>query len=258
MRVPEFFSLLSLSVMQSRLGALTLWGRSRAADSTGFVIPELEIQLDAGVIVSSAKPKVVLISHSHADHSFRTTHLTSRTVVPTFFVPRGLEPFFHRFIRAASELSGNTTELEWEENCKLVGVEPNDTFLLPHKRDFRVRVFEMDHSVKTVGFGLSKVKQKLKAEFAGLRGDAIGKLRQEGVAVTEELEEKLFVFCGDTTPKCFEISPDLLTYPIVIVECSFLFEEDAKKAADSKHTLWKDLKVCWCFFLFRSTILIDV
>jgi hypothetical protein len=80
------------------------------------------------------------------------------------------------------------------------------------------------------------------AEYSGLRGDAIGKLRQEGVQVTEEREENLFVFCGDTTTECFVKSPQILKYPVVIVECSFLLEEEAQKAADSKHTLWRDLK----------------
>jgi hypothetical protein len=67
-----------------------------------------------------------------------------------------------------------------------------------------------------------------------LKGDAIRKLKEQNVAVTEEVEEMCFVFCGDTTTVCFDKSPMLLRYPIVIVECSFLFDEDKKKAAESK------------------------
>ncbi len=44
---------------------LTLIGRSRAADSTGFVVPELGMALDAGVVVGT-KPTTVLLSHTHA------------------------------------------------------------------------------------------------------------------------------------------------------------------------------------------------
>jgi glyoxylase-like metal-dependent hydrolase (beta-lactamase superfamily II) len=127
---------------------LTLWGRSRAADATGFVVPELNIMFDAGLIVSSAKPQCVLITHSHFDHAHRVTHLTSRQVVPSFFVPKGLEPFFERYIRTSAELSGNSQDLQWEANCKLVGVDSGDTFLLQHKREFRVRVFEMVFGTK--------------------------------------------------------------------------------------------------------------
>ncbi len=217
---------------------ITLWGRSRAADSTAFVVPELGFQFDAGAIISSAKPRYVFITHTHADHCFRVTHLTSRQVVPTFFVPAGLEPLVMKFVLAGAQLSGNSEHLDWEKNCEIRGVAHGETFLL---KNIRVRVAAMDHSVATVGFGISRVKSKLRDEFKHLSGPEIARLRKER-DVTEELEERLFFFCGDTTPAVFAKSEWILSYPVVVTECSFLFEEDEDKAAQSKHTLWRDLR----------------
>ncbi len=222
-------------------GGCTLWGRSRAADSTSFVVPELGVQFDAGAIISSAKPTVVFITHTHADHCFRVTHLTSRQVVPTFFVPAGLEGLVMKFIASGAQLSGNTENLEWEKNCEIRGVSDGDSFVLEKHRNIRVRVAAMDHSVATVGFGISRIRSKLKDAFKELKGAEIAKLRQSGVEITDEIEEKIFFFCGDTTPQIFVRNALLLTYAAVVCECSFLFDEDEKKAASSKHTLWRDL-----------------
>ena len=48
----------------------TLFGHSRAADSTSFFIPELALGLDAGpgAPVHPGKPTLVLITHGHSDH----------------------------------------------------------------------------------------------------------------------------------------------------------------------------------------------
>lgn len=47
----------------------TLKGHSRAAEKTGFIIPEIGLFLDAGQ-QTYFEPKVILITHSHSDHSF--------------------------------------------------------------------------------------------------------------------------------------------------------------------------------------------
>lgn len=164
--------------------------------------------------------------------------------VPNIYVPEKLVYTVRKYILSAVELSGNVLEgekIEYEKNMELVGVKSGDTFLI-NKNAIRVRVFEMDHSVSCVGFGFSKVRSKLKEQYKGLKGSDIANLRKEGVEISEELEERVFVFCGDTTHLLFEKVKDILLYPIVVVECSFIREEEEEKAKESKHMLWKNLK----------------
>jgi ribonuclease Z len=164
--------------------------------------------------------------------------------VPDFFCPEPTVPLVTAFIRAGVVLSGHDTnnEIVFEANCVMHGVAPGESFHLKKYRDIKIRVFAMHHSVPCVGYGFSKTKTKLKKEYADLKGQEIGKLRKDGVEVSEEFEERLFVFCGDTTSKVFELSPEILQYQIVIIECSFFKEEERAKAKKSHHILWQDLK----------------
>ncbi len=234
--------------MRCSLGAgLTLWGRSRAADATAFVVPELQLGLDGGCVIASAKLATVLLTHTHADHCFRVTHLTSRQKPPDILAPRALLPHVQRFIDAGVLLSGCVMDDEsmvFDKSCNLIGVAGGDTMVLRANREIRVRVFAMEHSVPCVGYGVSRVRSKLAARFRHLSGPEIAVLRKAdpALSVLQEVEERLFVFCGDTTPEVFATCPELLLYPVVIVECSFINDCDRAKAAQSKHTLWSDLR----------------
>jgi len=51
--------------------------------------------------------------------------------------------------------------------------------------------------------------------------------------------QKKFVFLGDTTHHVFEQDPDILSYPVVIVECSFLYAEQMDLALSKGHICWE-------------------
>lgn len=234
--------------MKCSLGpGLTLWGRSRAADATAFVVPELQLGLDGGCVIASAKLGTVLLTHTHADHCFRVTHLTSRQKVPDIVAPRALLANVQRFIDAGVLLSGcvlDGDETHFGKNCTLIGVAGGETLTLRGNREMRVRVFDMQHSVPCVGYGVSRVRSKLAAAHRHLSGPEIAALRRASpqTSLTEDVEERLFVFCGDTTAEVFATCPELLCYPVVVVECSFIDDGDRAKAAQSRHTLWSDLR----------------
>lgn len=50
------------------IAKLTLIGRSRAADATGFYIPELCFALDAGAVACDQFGYHIFITHTHTDH----------------------------------------------------------------------------------------------------------------------------------------------------------------------------------------------
>ena len=203
------------SSMTCSLGAgLSLWGRSRAADSTAFIVPELGLALDAGAIISSAKPHTVLVTHSHADHCFRLTHLWSRDKVPDIYVPEESLKFVLKYVDTCVELSSCSDTFEMQPNCKVIGVNSGELISLRKDKSILIEVFEMTHSVPCRGFGVSRIKKKLKTEFKSLAGKEIADLRRRGVEVMEETRYPLFVFCGDTTSRVFEISPSILAYPV--------------------------------------------
>jgi ribonuclease Z len=79
-----------------------------------------------------------------------------------------------------------------------------------------------------------------------MTGGEFGKLmalrRREGVAVDQEVRRPLFAFLGDTHVNVFERNPWLLTYPVVITECTYLYDTELERADRVGHIVWSSLK----------------
>ncbi len=224
----------------------TFVGRSRAADVTALFVPELSIGLDVGenFFGGTGVHEACFITHAHADHAFGCGRCVSRRRQPRFFIPAQYVALLDNFLLRGQELTNGEPfadpDKDFECNHKTIGVSPGDTFEL--NQTISVRVFEMTHSQPCCGFGFFERKRKLKAEFRDLPGKEIAALRATGVDVSDTIEEPLFVFCGDTTAEMFDKSPAVLEFSVVIVECTFIDEEDYLQAQKTKHMHWRDLK----------------
>jgi len=230
------------------IGRYTLIGRSRAADATSLFIPELDMLLDCGCLVTVIRPLYIFITHSHSDHCLDITRLVSKSRPPQVYLPiSAVEPMKDfigkcQILRAAGRIDPNPKQ--WIPNYELIGVKPDD--LLPFRKTMKVRVFDMDHSVPCCGYGFYECRQKLKKEYEHLTSKDIGNMRRENKALelTEERLFPLFAFMGDTTAIIFEkYQIELFQFPLIIIECSFIDnEQHAERASDVKHIIWDDLQ----------------
>lgn len=73
-------------------------------------------------------------------------------------------------------------------------------------------------------------------------GHEIKKLRDQGIKITYNLHNKLFVFLGDTTEKVFVDYPQITAYPCIIVECTFIDPNHLETSRDKKHVHWLNIK----------------
>ena len=228
----------------SSIGSYTLIGRSRAADATSLFIPELDILLDCGCLVTSGRPSHVFITHCHSDHVIDVNRVVSRRCPPKVFLPQSAVEDMHNFIYYGLVLraSGRCTINQNDplNNCQLIGVQPDDVFNF--QKTMKVRVFDMDHSVTCYGYGFYDCRQKLKKEYQHLTSKEIGDLRRadKTLQLTEERLVPLFVFMGDTARAVFDRYPtELFQFPVIIVECSFIDnEQHEERASDVKHLIW--------------------
>src|SRR5690606_14346440 len=115
-----------------------------------------------------------------------------------------------------------------------------------HFMHFKAKVFQCFHKVPCIGYAFSERKKKLKQEYVGLPGKELGKLRKDGVQIDEEINRPLFAYVGDTNTTVFEENPWLFDYPVIITECTFLYDEEGgddlvDKAAKDGHTHWEVL-----------------
>lgn len=225
----------------------SLVGYSRAADSTFLYIPELKMCFDAGECWGR-RPDNILLSHSHRDHSKETAWMVSRdTDKPVFCaLPRQMIPYQENFLIARKELGCSAPyDLSLKPHYIFHGVEAGDHFTINNGLH-HVEVFKAFHPVPSVGFGVFEKRKKLKPEYIGLPGKEIGALRKKGVEINHEIKVPLVAYSGDTDIHFFDgiQGKRILTYPTIIVECTFLGrdKDEMERASKVQHMAWKQLR----------------
>ena len=160
--------------------------------------------------------------------------------------PAQAESYLRQYIAALFEVNALSSEVgtssrtwyEWHgyDSPTSVRVELNKSL-------FRVDVILCDHSIPTLSYCFSTLKQKLKEEYVGYSGKEIAALRRSGVEVTREVCSPAFAFICDTSIAVLQTYPHILpSYPLVIIECTFLYPEELDNAIATKHIHWTQLK----------------
>lgn len=237
-------SLTTIKILDNRL---TLTGSSRAAGATGIYVPEMNLMLDAGMVVTTSKFPRLFVTHSHSDHSYQIPYMYSAasTVPLDIYVPQASVPHFDRYLISAQLLNDHGDEKTVSTCSKrysLHGVSEQE--IIDLDGSYRVEAFRCHHTVPCLGYAFYEKRSKLKVEYAQLNGKQIQELKKQGTDVTEQLYVPLFAFLGDTTPAVFASgshSAQLLLdrMPVVICECTFL---DGEQSDDKGHTHWSGIR----------------
>ncbi|KAJ6265036.1 hypothetical protein Dda_1191 [Drechslerella dactyloides] len=82
-----------------------LIGCSRAAWHTSFLVPSLNLVLDAGLIIDNSRPQNVFITHGHSDHSYHVLTYCRRIAVPDIYVPAQTAKFLDDYIMSGKCLN---------------------------------------------------------------------------------------------------------------------------------------------------------
>ncbi|KAF3074266.1 Ribonuclease Z [Trichoderma lentiforme] len=252
---------------------LVLTGRSRAAWHTSFVIPSLNLLLDAGLVVNNQRPKHIFLTHGHSDHTLLAPAFVKRDDPPDIFCPiemrtafdnfvlaktilnlggeigpedadiRGL-PIDDRIVARSEELGRTPSSTAFLNTHFTHGLRPGDVVPLRRAQGITATAFHCDHQVPCLGYVFSKTTQRLKPEFASLPGSELQALRKAGTELTAPHTTPIFAFLGDTTAQTLAAEPSWLKegIPVVITECSFLYEEHEAQGIKTKHTSWRDLE----------------
>lgn len=225
----------------------TIIGFSVAALRTNFYIKELNIMFDGG-LSSNYSPSHVFITHLHTDHIAN---------VPWHFVPgepRNVQIYVPQFtavrmkpfLEASHPYQGQNDALgEKSQNhdaYKIIEVE--DKINVPIEIKGKKHILEIIrcyHTVRCTSYGLIEIKTKLKQEYLGLKGAEIKELRQQGVELTEQILKPYFLYIGDTSKEILK-DERLKKYSTIMIECTFIDDEEEERATLTEHMHWKHLE----------------
>ncbi|KAK4106315.1 hypothetical protein N658DRAFT_460765 [Parathielavia hyrcaniae] len=84
---------------------LTLTGRSRAAWHTSFIIPQLNLLLDAGLCFNNLRPKHIFLTHGHSDHTLLTPTFIKRSDPPDIYCPAEMKDALDNYLNAKTMLN---------------------------------------------------------------------------------------------------------------------------------------------------------
>jgi ribonuclease Z len=231
----------------------TIKGFSVAALRTNFYIKELNIMLDAG-ISSPYGAEHIFVTHGHADHCanlpFQIYSKKENKKIQVYS-PKQTTNYIKSFIQSAYILSSDCDigslnikddELYLYSYYDNVSVCPGDKFDINiKKKPYTVEVIQCYHSVPCVGYGFSEKRMKLKDEYKNLNGKDIQELRKKGVEVSSEVELPFFLFLGDTNKEILK-NEDIKKYKTIMIECTFLYDDDLNQADKTFHIHWRHIE----------------
>lgn len=231
-------------VLKIKDGELTLIGFSVAALRTNFYIKELNVMFDAG-LSSNYSPSTIFITHLHTDHIANTSYHFNPADKKNLqvYVPKNLKKQMELFIEAGHPYEGDFTSAGLDGAYTVLEVEPKQKFPIKIKeKQYFLEIFECFHTVKCVGYGLIDIKKKLKKEYLGLKGQEIKKLREKGFEINETVEMPFFLYIGDTSKEVLlNQQEQIKKYQTVMIECTFINDEDESRANLTKHIHWNHI-----------------
>lgn len=236
---------------------VTLKGYSVAALRTNFYIKELGIMLDAGLSSPNMTINHLFITHPHSDHIANLPfHIYSYKPPDKIqiYIPKGIENHVKDYIESAYLLSSHTfiedlnikrEKLFLYDFFDLINVEPG--MIIPiviKKKKYKAEIFKCYHNVPCVGYGITEIRTKLKEEFKDKTHQEIVELRKQGIAINYEADYKLFCYLGDTSKEIFtgDEWEKITQYKTIIIECTFILDEDLDQSNKTHHIHWKSLE----------------
>jgi ribonuclease Z len=180
------------------ISGVTLEGFAQGGWQTAIYCPEARCIFDMGVMLPVTVENYFL-THGHPDHSSALPYIVARRSiqdaqrVAKIHVPEQLAAAVRSLIDGADVLYGGR---RGKAKAEVVPMKIGDAVQL--KGGITVRAVRTFHDAPACGWAVEQTTRKLKPEFVGMEGAEIGRLRQNGVEVTDDVTGTILMVPGDT------------------------------------------------------------
>lgn len=228
-------------------------GYSRCREATGFYCPELDMAFDAGVPTNDL-PQYICLTHLHADHTAALYRLIcNNNKNPIIFIPDNEK--FHSLLEQMLRSIFNATKFYHPKSKRAIKPEkyPYEIIKLTNEKPFLfkttnnceyyIEVLPAYHGVTAISFGIFEKRRRCRPEYNGLSAEEYVNLKKNNVDIYEYYEKLMMCYLSDTSKRILSDSKfnRILQYPTIIIECTFLADEDLSQAKKKNHLHWKHL-----------------
>ena len=112
---------------------------------------------------------------------------------------------------------------------------------IPIKNGYTMQMVEANHRLECYGAMITHRKNKLKAEYADRSKNEIIEAKKNGRQINNEITTDLFAYSADTDIKILEMNPTLYECKNLILECTFLEDDELDSARKTQHTHINDI-----------------
>lgn len=219
------------------LGGLEVQGFSISGLATWFLVPQWRLCFDMGDCpIEAVRMNHVFLTHAHGDHArLLLRHHSLRGMLnmkpAEYFVPHELVAGVKGLTYAWADLEGYTRDPDFIPGLKGIA-SGGEVELNPQ---LSVTAFAVDHTVLSLGYTVWERRKKLLPELVGLPGAEIAARKSAGLPTQCEQRIALLTFIGDSRLVTLEKESHVLRSRILVVESTFLMDEDRDMAEPKGH-----------------------
>ncbi|MFA6956951.1 MAG: MBL fold metallo-hydrolase [Thermoanaerobaculia bacterium] len=211
----------------------TIQGSSRAGVESWYRVKELGVALDLGRcpdnLVGVAR---IVLTHAHVDHAAGVPYYAAQRKLQgldagTVYVPAASLEGFRALIAAHERLESTTYQIN------LVGIAPGEEIEL--RKDLVLRAHAASHPIPSNAYEFLERRNRLRPELRGLQPEEIERRRALGEQVADPGEASILFYTGDTDRKIFETCDAIFRSEVLLIECSFTWDDDRERARKYSH-----------------------
>jgi ribonuclease Z len=210
-------------------------GISEGGIRTSIVFPALDLMFDFGAVnPDKIHISQILLTHAHLDHSAGIPYYVSQRSLrklppPKIYVPKSLEVNLKKVLDLYSVME----DFEYEYN--VIGVDHFEPVAL--KPGYFFKALPSFHRIPSQGYTVFESKRKLKKEYSELDQTNIRSMKEKGEDPTEEIQNPIVSFSGDTKIEYLLKNEDVRKSQILFLECTYYCEKrGVDRAREWGHT----------------------